>query len=296
MKERPTIQALAVFVAVLDHRTMTQAAEIEGIAQPAISSHVRNLERYFGVALLERSGRRVRPTPTGELVASYARQALATIDDLDRAVDDLQHLRRGRLTIGASATVAETWLPQVLGVYRRAHPQIELEVSIGNSGRVLQDLRQRRIGLAIVGRFDPDPDLEARPVFRDTLRVFATNDHPLRSRDALILVDLADETFVFREPGSATREFMLNCLAGHGFMPASVIQLGSNEAVKRAVAAGLGVGILSEQTLDVDVRAGDVLILEVSDWTCAREFWLVHRRDHVLSKTEEAFLLIVRAG
>ncbi len=296
MKERPTIQALAVFVAVLDHGTMTHAAEVEGIAQPAISSHVRNLERYFGVALLERSGRRVRPTPTGELVAGYARQVLAIVDDLDGAVEDLHHLRRGRLSIGASATVAETWLPQILGVYRRKHPHIELEVSIGNSERVLNDVRQRRVGLGVIGRLDPDPDMQAYAVFRDTLRLFAANDHTLHARGSLRLADLAQETFVFREPGSATREFMLNCLAGQGFMAGSVIQLGSNEAVKRAVAAGLGVGILSEQTLDVDVRAGDILLLDVTDWTCAREFWLVHRRDHVLSNAEEVFFSLARSG
>ncbi len=296
MKERPTIQALAVFVAILDHGTMTHAAEVEGIAQPAISSHVRNLERYFGVALLERSGGRVRPTPSGELVAGYARQVLAIVDGLDGAVEDLHHLRRGRLSIGASATVAETWLPRILGFYRRAHPHIELEVSIGNSERVLNDVRQRRVGFGVIGRLDPDPDMQAHAVFRDTLRLFAANDHTLHARDSLRLADLAQETFVFREPGSATREFMLNCLAGQGFMPGSVIQLGSNEAVKRAVAAGLGVGILSEQTLDVDVRAGDVTLLDCTDWECGREFWLVHRRDHVMSRAEEAFVLAARAG
>lgn len=295
MRERPTLQALAIFVAVLDHGTMTTAADVEAIAQPAITVHVQNLERFYGVSLLERSGRRVRPTPAGELVASYARQALALVDDLSRAIDDLQEMRRGKLTVGASATVAETWLPRILGQYRRTFPEIELEVGIGNSDRVLQDIRQRRIGLGVVGRLDPDPDLDAHPVFRDTLRLFAANDHPLHARDALLLADLAEETFVFREPGSATREFMLNCLAGQGFMPGSIIQLGSNEAVKRAVAAGLGVGILSEQTLDVDIRAGDVLLLDVGDWTCAREFWLVHRRDHVPSKAEEAFVLLARS-
>jgi DNA-binding transcriptional LysR family regulator len=296
MKERPTLQALAVFVAVLDHGTMTTAADVEAIAQPAISVHVRNLERYYGVPLLERSGRRVRPTPAGELVASYARQVLALVDDLGHAVYDLQEMRRGRLTVGASATVAETWLPRILGQYRRTFPDIELEVSIGNSERILHEIGQRRLGLAVVGRLDPDPDLEAYPVFRDTLRLFAAVDHPAHARGTLRLADLADDLFIFREPGSATRDFMLGCLSASGFMPTSTIQLGSNEAVKRAVAAGLGIGILSEQTLDVDIRAGDIAILTCSDWACGREFWLVHRRDHVLSRAEDAFRQMARKG
>lgn len=296
MKERPSLHALEVFVAVLDHGTMTSAADIESIAQPAISVHVRNLERYFGVALLERSGRRVRPTPAGEVVGAFARQILGMVDGLDSAVEDLHGLHKGRLEIGASATVAEIWLPQMLGHFRKTFPGIELEVSIGNSERVLQDLRQRRIGLGVVGRPDPGPDLDAQSVFHDTLRLFAARDHPAHAIPALRLPDLGGETFVFREPGSATREFMLGCLERCGFMPSSTIQLGSNEAVKRAVAAGLGIGILSEQTLDVDVRAGDVAMLSCPEWECGREFWLVRRRDHVLSRAEEAFALLARSG
>lgn len=290
MIERPSLQALALFLAVVEHGTMTAAAEAEGIAQPAISVHVMNLERFYGVPLMERSGRRVRPTATGELVATYARRITGLVDELGHAVADLEGLRTGRLVVGASATVAETWLPQMLGRFRQAYPAIEMEVRIGNSEQILHEVRERALGFGIVGRSDPGPDLVARRLFGDALELFAAAGSSLLARRPLRLADLVDETFVLRESGSATREYMLGCLASHDLEPIKTVQLGSNEAVKRAVAAGLGVGILSAQTLDVDVRAGDLVILQCADWECHRHFWLVQRHDRVPSRAEQAFL------
>jgi DNA-binding transcriptional LysR family regulator len=154
---------------------------------------------------------------------------------------------------------------------------------------VLQDLRERRIGLAVVGRTDDAPDLVSTPVFRDVLRVFAAAGSPWSRRPSLRMEELRDETFVLREPGSATRDFMFGCLQAVGVVPRHTIQLGSNEAVKRAVAAGLGIGILSSQTLDVDVRSGDVVLLPCDDWECHRQFWIVRRADRMASRAEAAF-------
>ena len=289
MKERPSLHALALFLAVVEHGTMTAAAEAEGIAQPAISVHLRNLERFYGAALMERSGRRVRPTATGELVAAQTRRILDLVDDLGHAVTDLEGVRGGRLVVGASATVAETWLPEVLGRFRRAHPAVEIEVRLGNSEHVVREVRERALAFGIVGKPGPDPVLVARSVFDDALALFAAADHPLLCREAR-LADLEGETLVLREPGSATRELAVGCLAAGGVQPSREVQLGSNEAVKRAVAAGLGVGILSARAVDVDVRAGDVALLPVAGWDCRRRFWLVQRRDRLLSRAEEAFL------
>lgn len=290
MKERPSLHALALFLATVEHGTMTAAAEAEGIAQPAISVHLRNLERFYGAALMERSGRRVRPTAAGELVAAQTRRILGLVDDLDHAVADLAGLRGGRLVVGASATVAETWLPNILGRFRRAHPAVELEVRLGNSEHVVREIRERALAFGVVGKPEPEPDLIARPVFDDALAFFAAADHPLAGSGPVDLTDLADETFVLREPGSATRELAVGCFASRGFRPAREVRLGSNEAVKRAVAAGLGIGILSDRTVDVDARAGDVTLLPVADWDCRRQFWLVRRRDRLPSRAEEAFL------
>jgi DNA-binding transcriptional LysR family regulator len=293
MKERPSLHALALFLATVEHGTMTAAAEAEGIAQPAISVHIRNLERFYATPLVERSGRRVRPTAAGELAAAYARRILGLVDEFGEALADLEGLHGGRLVVGASATVAETWLPAVLGRFRRAHPAVELQVRLGNSEHILHDVRERSLAFGIIGRREDDPFLLVRPVFEDRLELCAAADNSLVGVAGLQLADLAHETFVLREPGSATREAVLSCMRTIGFAPANEVQLGSNEAVKRAVAAGLGVGVLSARTLDVDVRAGDIATVPCGDWDCRRQFWLVRRADRMLSSAERAFLALL---
>lgn len=272
---------------------MTAAAETEGIAQPAISVHVRNLERFYGTSLVERSGRRVRPTAAGELLATHTRRILGLVDEVGQALADLEGLHGGRLVVGASATVAETWLPAVLGRFRRTHAVVELEVRLGNSEHILQGVRERSLGFGIIGRREDDPALLVRPVFEDRLELFIAADSPIAGAPGLCLSDLSHETFVLREPGSATRETVLSCMRASGFAPANEVQFGSNESVKRAVAAGFGVGVLSARTLDVDVRAGDVGIVPCTDWDCRRQFWLIHRVDRVLSRAEQAFLALL---
>jgi DNA-binding transcriptional LysR family regulator len=293
MKERPSLHALALFLATVEHGTMTAAAETEGIAQPAISVHVRNLERFYGTSLVERSGRRVRPTAAGELLATHTRRILGLVDEVGQALADLEGLHGGRLVVGASATVAETWLPAVLGRFRRTHAGVELEVRLGNSEHILQGVRERSLGFGIIGRREDDPALLVRPVFEDRLELFVAADSPIADAPGLFLSDLSRETFVLREPGSATRETVLSCMRASGFAPANEVQFGSNESVKRAVAAGFGVGVLSARTLDVDVRAGDVGIVPCTDWDCRRQFWLIHRVDRVLSRAEQAFLALL---
>src|SRR5829696_8338139 len=125
MKERPSLHALALYLGAVERGTITAAAEAARISQPAVSTHIKALERFYGTPLLERSGRRVRPTAGGRLVADYVRRALDLLDELDRAVADLQGLRAGRLELGASATIGETVLPAVLGRFRRAHPAVD---------------------------------------------------------------------------------------------------------------------------------------------------------------------------
>ncbi|MCC6626978.1 MAG: LysR family transcriptional regulator [Chloroflexi bacterium] len=293
MKERPSLHALEAFLAVIEHGTMLAAAEAEAISQPAISAHVKSLEGYFGTPLLERTGRRVRPTPAGELVALQTRRLLGLVDELGQALDDIAGLRRGRLVVGASATVGETWLPAVLGRFQADHPAVEIVTRLGNSEVMIQAVRDRVIGFAVIGRADQTADLIVRAVFDDRLALFAASASPLAGRAALRVRDLAGETFVLREPGSATRETALRGLAAHGLTPAKVLELGSNEAVKRAVAAGLGIGILSSLTLDVDQKAGAIVLLTCADWVCQRQFWLVYRRDRVLSHAEQAFLALL---
>ncbi|MGI8689774.1 MAG: LysR family transcriptional regulator [Thermomicrobiales bacterium] len=290
MKERPTLHALAVYLAVMEHGTMHAAAEHESISQPAISAHVKSLERFFHAPLLERTGRRVRPTAAGDLVATYSRRMLALLDELEQGLADLAGLHIGRLVVGASSSFGEAILPGILGRFHRMYPGIELAARIGNTEEIVQGVLDRTVGFGIIGADRPDATLESWPIFDDTLDLFVAPTHPLLARTMPITHDLSRETFVLREPGSATRDLALRTLATYDIVPMRLIEFEGNEAVRRAVAAGMGVGILSEHTLAVDYRAGEVVRLKCADWECRRQFRVLHRYDRVLSRAEHAFL------
>jgi DNA-binding transcriptional LysR family regulator len=291
--ERPSLHALAIFLAVLEHGTMTAAAEAEGISQPAISAQIKGLEGYYGARLLQRSGRGVVLTATGRIVADYARRVVALVDELGRAVSDLEGLRTGRLVIGASSTVGEQLLPTYLGRFHTAYPGISLEVRIGNTGEITAAVTLRELDFAFVGR-PPEADvLLAEPVLADVVVAFVAPGDPLLRETPLDPPALSGRQIVLREQGSATRDLALQCLDASGCTTGHVIELGSNEAVKRAVEAGLGIGLLSTHTIEAERLAGLLVDLPISGWACRRSFWLIRRRDRALTRAAEAFLALL---
>ena len=291
--ERPTTQALAIFAEVAAHGTMTAAAEAAGISQPAISAQVKALERYYGTRLLERDGRGSIPTAAGRLVAEYATRVLALVDELGRGVADLESLAAGELIVGASSTVGEQLLPTYLGRFHAAHPQVRLSVRIGNSAEIIARVVMRELDFAIVGEAPTNDDLFAEPVLEDRIVAFVAPDDPLLREAPVAPLALCGRQFVMREAGSATRALAERCLGETSCGPGHVIELGSNEAVKRAVEAGLGIGLLSTHTIEAERLAGLLVDLPIAGWECERSFWLIRRRDRVLTRAEEAFLALV---
>jgi LysR family transcriptional regulator, low CO2-responsive transcriptional regulator len=291
--ERPSLHALAVFLAVVEHGSMTAAAESEGISQPAISAQVKVLERYYGTTLLQRTGRGVAPTATGHVVADHTGRILALVNELDRLVRDLEDLKSGRLVIGASSTVGEQFLPAHLGRFHAEYPHVELEVRIGNTDEITAAVVRRELDFAFVGRPLQDDELTAEPVFGDEVVAFVAPGDPLLRDAPIDPTTLSGHQYVLRERGSATRDLALHCLAAVGCEPAHVIELGSNEAVKRAVEAGLGIGLLSTHVIEAERLAKLLVGLPITGWQCGRSFWLIRRRDRVLTRAEQAFLSLV---
>ncbi len=293
MIERPSLHALAVYLAVVEHGTMTAAAEAEGISQPAISAQVKALERYYATPLLQRTGRGVLPTATGQVVADHATRILALVDELDRLVRDLEGLKTGRLVIGASSTVGEQFLPAHLGRFHAAYPHVALEVRIGNTGEITAAVVSRELDFAFVGSPPQTDELVAEPVFADEVVAFVAPGDPLLRDAPLAPAALLGRQYVLRERGSATRDLALHCLAAAGCEPARVIELGSNEAVKRAVEAGLGIGLLSTHAIEAERLAELLVDLPLLGWECSRSFWLIRRHDRVLTRAEHTFLALL---
>ena len=211
MIERPSLHALAIFLAVVEHGTMTAAAEAEGISQPAISAQIKGLERYYGTTLLQRTVAGSRRPPPGR-VADYARRMLALVDELGRVVRDLEGLKTGRLVIGASSTVGEQLLPAYLGRFHAAYPGVDWKSASATPARSPPRWSARELDFAFVGS-PPGPDeLMAEPVFADGRRLCC----PRRSapaRGSRRPGALSGRQYVLRERGSATRDLALDCLA-----------------------------------------------------------------------------------
>ena len=259
MIERPSLHALAIFLAVVEHGTMTAAAEAEGISQPAISAQIKVLERYYGTPAAPAHGSRAScRRPPGRLSPTMRARILALVDELGRVVRDLEGLAAGGSSSAPAAPSASSFCRPTWDGSMPPIPTCALEVRIGNSAEITAAVRDARARLRLRRRARRSTaDLIADPVFADEIVAFVAPGDPLL-REAPI--DAADARRApVRAAGASApppATSPLRCLAAAGCEPGHVIELGSNEAVKRAVEAGLGIGLLSTHTIEAERMAG----------------------------------------
>lgn len=284
-----------VFAAVAEEEHFTRAATELAISQPAVSSHVHDLERALGAALFERAGRGARLTDAGRLVQGFARRLLAMAVELDEAIDDLRGLRAGQLRLGASTTIGDYLLPAVLGAFCGKFPSIGVVVEIGNTGFIADRLRHGELHLGLIGEAFADTELECEPFCDDRLVLVVAPGHRWAGRE-ISPETLAEEPLIAREPRSATRHVTEAQLAAAGVPWTAGLQLGGTEAIKGAVAAGLGIAFLSACAVAQDVLTGRLAAATLAGVTMRRQFQVARRRGQQLNPAEAAFLPVLRAA
>jgi DNA-binding transcriptional LysR family regulator len=284
---------LRLFLQVVEQGGVTAGAAAAGVSQPAVSAAVRTLEREVGQPLLERVGRGVRPTEAGQTLADYARRIFALEADGRRALDELRGLERGRLAVGASTTVGIYLMPRLLGRFHSRHPAIGLALDIGNTRQIVEQTRQGALDLAVVEGFVADDDLDVEPYLPDELILVAAPGDPLAVGGPIQPRDLADASFLVREVGSGTRAVVERAFARWGVTPAVAMEIGHTEAIKQAIAAGLGVSILSRLAVARELVAGALVHIPIAAEPIRREFLLVRRRAARPSRAGSAFLAIL---
>ncbi|ACL23448.1 LysR family transcriptional regulator [Chloroflexus aggregans] len=285
------LHLLRIYVAVLDHGSFTRAAEALTMSQSAVSRAVQELERQLGTVLLERRPRGVAPTEAGVILGEHARRIFAHERLAIESLNELRGLQRGRLAIGASSTIGTYLLPPLLGAYHRQYPGIELFLNIGNTQQVMEHLLEYRIEVAYVeGPVTPDERLQITLWRDDELVVIAAPDHPLARRAHLTEADIIGAPFVLREPGSGTREVMEQALAERGITVQPVMELGSTEAVKHAVSAGLGLSIVSKVAIQMEIIAGRLTILRIPSLMIQRRLSRVRLIERPQSQALTAWL------
>lgn len=283
------LQALRVFAAVVEHAGFSRAAAALHLSQPAVSKAVAGLERDVGFPLLERGARGVRLTGAGAALHERARELFAVERSAEEELRALRGLDAGVLRIGASTTVATWFLPPLLGAFHARHPRVALRVTSANTRAVARRLLQRRLDVALVEGPVAHPRLEVLPWREDDLVVVAPPDHPLVRRRAVAPAALAGAPFVFRERGSGTRVVAEAALRARGIAPTVALTLGSTEAIKQSVAAGLGLAIVSRAAVAGELATGTLALVPVKGWDVRRALTALRLRGRVASPAAVRF-------
>ena len=294
---------LAVFHAVAEEGGVSRGAVRLCVSQPAVSKQVRELEAALGLKLFDRLPRGVRLTQAGEVLAGYARRLFAVEADAERAIAELKGLSRGSLRVGASLTIGVYLLPEILGAYRKLHPGIDLELEIANTQVIQQKLRENALDVALTEGFvetcEPKSDLddlEAEIFHRDELVAVVPPGHRLLSEEVVTAAQFCAEPFLMRETGSGTREVVERALAQVKVVVHPTMSLGSTEAIKRAVTAGLGVAIISRLALSTELAAGLLQVVALSNLRIERPLHIVRLRGKSESHAARAFFKLLPRG
>jgi len=284
-----TLRQLRVFAAAARHQSFGKAAEELHLTPPAISMQIRELEEQVGLPLFDRSGRQVALTVTGEYLLVYVRKVLATLKDAEDAIARFRGLETGRVSIGMVST-AKYFVPRMLAQFRQEHPAIEVKLAVGgNREQLVALLRANEVDLAIMGRPPRELATRAEPFAVHPHSVVTAPDHPLTRIGHAPASLLANYEFIIRETGSGTRAAMEKFFADHRLQPRVAMEMTSNETIKQAVMAGMGVSFLSLHTIGLERRAGLLAVPDVEGLPVLKRWYVVNTLSKTLSPAAEAF-------
>ncbi len=285
---RLTLRQFRVFEAVARNLSFSRAAEELHLSQPAVSMQVRGIEAILGLPLTEQIGRRIFLTDAGREVLHASQAITARLDDLQHNLDQLKGVESGSLKLAVTATVNAV-ATGILARFRGDYPGVAIHLDVSNRAAVLDLLANNRIDLAIMGQVPEGLDLSATRFMDNPLVVIAPPNHPLAARRKVTLAQVAAEPFLVRESGSGTRGAMERFFAERGLEIRSSMEMSSNEAIRQAVQAGLGLGLLSQQTLELELELRRLAVLKVEGFPIMRHWYVVHRADKRLSPVAQAF-------
>lgn len=289
-----TLRQLKVFEAVARHLSFSRAAEEMHLTQPAVSMQVQSLEEIAGLPLTEQIGKKIRLTAAGEEVARQARRIAQQLREAEEALVAMKGAEGGRLLIGVVST-AKYFAPSLLAEFKRRHPGIELRLSVNNRSAVVRQLAENEIDLAIMGSPPRDFETVAEVFAEHPLIFIAAPDHPLAKKKRIAPLTLASEILLIRESGSGTRSALERYLEEHKVSAGETMEMGSNETLKQAVMAGLGIAFISEHTIGLELSVQRLAILDVVGTPVKRQWHLVHRAEKRLLPAADAFREFMRS-
>ena len=275
-----TLHQLKVFEAAARHGSFTRAAEELFLTQPTISMQIKQLTKSVGLPLFEQVGKRLYLTEAGRELFATCRQIFETMDKFQMTIADLKGLKQGQLKL-AVITTAKYIIPRLLGPFCQLYPGIDISLQVTNHELILDRMMGNLDDLYIMSQIPDHFDVNAQPFLENPLVVIAPANHPLAQEKNIPIERLGEEPFIMREPGSGTRSAVQSLFEEHDIKVKVKLELGSNEAIKQAIAGGLGISVLSRHTLLTDI--GEFSILDVQHFPIKRTWYMVHPAGKQLS-------------
>nr|WP_315494637.1 LysR family transcriptional regulator [uncultured Rhodoferax sp.] len=286
-----TLRQLRVFEAVATHLNYSRAADAMNLTQPAVSMQVQQLENETGLQLLVKTGKKVTLSQAGEEMLRQARRILNQVRMAEEAIGDFHpaEVTRGGLLHLGLVSSAHYFAPALLMTFAQSWPHVKFKLTVDKRENILAMLQEHQLDVAIAGYPPSEADVEAETFAENPHCVVAQAEHPLAKQRNIGWHALRDEPFIFREPGSATRQFFEHILQAQSLQVKVSMELSGNETVKHAVMAGMGISFLSAHTFQLEIESGRIAVLDMENMPKRLDWCLLHRRDSSLSGVSGAF-------
>lgn len=287
--------ALKTFVTLAELKNFTKASEALHISQPSVSLHIKNLEKEFHTELFIRSPKHVQITPTGTILYHRAKQIISLYEQTRDDILEHHNSLQGELIIGTSFTIGEYILPTFLVKLQKDFPDLELKVVIGNTEEIVQHVRLFQVDIGLIEGQTNEKELSVHSFMQDELFIVTSSDY-LSFKGEVTFQDLHNLTWITREEGSGTREYLNHVIRSNGLKVKSLLTISSNQGIKESVIQGMGISLLSRSVIEREVKYGDLLIVRVKNQTFSRTLSYVYSPVMRNKRSVDAFIHVIHTS
>lgn len=292
-EDEMNIQSLKSFIAIAETKSMSRAAELLFVTQPALSQQIKQLETHFSVQLLERTNRGIKLTEAGKILYEHARQIVTLYQTLEKEMEGFRASITGSLTVGASSIVGGYAVPCSIFIFKEKYPESHITLKVGNRRQILEDLKNGTIDVAIVEGEKPDGNLFSSEIGNDEMVVIAPNRKPWDERNILSLDEFLKQPLIMREEGSGTRQMIEKYLSRLGIDKNQlniVMELSSADSIKAAVEAGHGISIMPKLALKKELYNKTLVALKIENITFFQKIHIAYKHEKAQSNVAKAFI------
>jgi DNA-binding transcriptional LysR family regulator len=293
-----TLQQMEAVIALVEERSFSRAAKKMLLTQPALTKNIKNVEDSLGVEIAQRSNTGISLTPEGKILYDYARRMVKLRDEVKAKITKLHENTGGDIYIGASTIPANYLLPRALSAFSKTNPDIRIYIKTADSEEAMNMVLDNEVEIGCIGKKPLNKKLTAEPLWKDSLVLVVSRLHPWRKKKSITLPELLKEPFVIREKGSATRDLFESCLKESKSISLSQLnirgQLGSSEAIKEAVIAGLGVSVISIHAVERELSQKVLFEIPIQGCLMERNFYLIYKRQFDFRPYHKTFISFIK--